>query len=402
MSSRRRLRLVDRLVLAEGPAPASALTDHLITARTRLLVLDLDRTTHLGRNMGELLGWEVGAFLTYGRDELRRMEAARTTGRLIFDRARPLASLRYLTHGARTWAGPGLYYLFFGKIAARTPSLRRLAHRAFGPDPIRVVQRVPQNALLRVLSTVPAATQRSLAERVWDRHASEQVLDRAELARLRERAPDLTVVVSSASPQVMVEVARQRLGADVAHGSTVGRINSGPAKIARLEDRFSELMRDPSVEKVGITDTGYGEDRCWVDHLTRVADVNSVHPFSPIVMEGSPVREICSAQLMTHGERERRARAPEGWADPRRVSPVRERERVFERPELERRLGDLLARAERLAAHPARYAWELDELLREARARLDLPEPVASDARPEGGAAALDPTLDPALATSRH
>ena len=35
--------------------------------------------------------------------------------------------------------------------------------------------------------------------------------------------------------------------------------------------------------KVGITDTGHGEDHCWRDHLTALVDLNSTTPFPPIV-----------------------------------------------------------------------------------------------------------------------
>jgi hypothetical protein len=367
---RRRLRLVDRVTLLQGPLPFASVAERLVTPETKLLVLDLDRTTHLGRNMGELLGWEIGAFTSYGRDELVRMEEERKTGRLIFDPRHPVQSLRYLVNGARTWAGPGLFYLFFGKIPDRSRRLRRLAYRWFGPDPVRAVQRVPQTVLLQLLTTVPDKTLRYLAERVWDRHAPDQVIEREDLERLRARAPGLRVVISSASPRVVVEVARERLGADLADGSELGRINSGPAKIARLAERFSELT-DPEVETVGVTDTGYGEDHCWVDHLTRVADVNSAHPFPPIVASSSPLAELCSAQIMTRSERRRLEEGEADWVDSRRPNPPREHTRVFEREDLERRLSDLLERAEALAAAPERNAYELAELMREARRRLE-------------------------------
>jgi hypothetical protein len=230
---------------------------------------------------------------------------------------------------------------------------------------------------------MPAKTLRRLAEVVWDRHAPDQVIQRADLERLRERAPDLSIVISSASPQVVVEVARERLGADVAEGSELGRINSGPAKIARLATRFAALT-DPRVETAGITDTGYGEDHCWVDHLTRVADINSGHPFPPIVAAGSPLVELVSAQVMTRRERRRAEAGFADWIDPRRRRAPRERTTVLERADLEACLGDLLDRAERL--DPERHAWELAELLREARHRLEgepAPSPEASSAAPQ-------------------
>lgn len=367
---RKRFRLVERVTLLGGPIPFSELANRLVTPATRLVVLDLDRTTHLGRNLGELLGWEVGALSSYGREQLARMEDGRAAGRLIFDRRRPRASLRYVIRGARTWAGPGLYYLFFGKIPDRSAHLRRLVYRWFGPDPMRVVQRVPQNALLQILSTVPDRTLRSLAERVWDRHEPDQVIDREDIEQLRARAPDVHVVISSASPRVVVDVARERLGADEAEGSVLGRINSGPAKIAHLAKRFGELG-DPTSDTVGITDTGYGEDHCWVNHLRRVADVNSEHPFPPIVASSSPVSEVFSAQLLTRGERRRLAADVPDWLDRRRPRPPRSETRVFERSELEERLSDLLEDAQRLASDLEDSAFELAELMRQARHRLE-------------------------------
>ncbi len=298
------------------------------------------------------------------------MEPERDTGRLLFDPQRPLRSLRYVVHGARTWAGPGLYYLLFGKIPARSDRMRRWTFRRFGAEPVRAVQRVPQNALLTLLADVPRATLRGLAERVWDRHLPEQVIQRAELDALRARFPGLRVIITSASPRVVVEVARDRLGADAIESSELGRINSGRAKMARLFRRFPD-MGDPEIETVGMTDTGYGEDHCWAEHLTRVVDVNSDTPFSPIVGARSPLRELHSAALITNRERAARDAGEDGWMDPRRPRPPRDGRRVLSRPELVERLGDLLAQLETLAEQPQSNAWRIASLLREARERLE-------------------------------
>src|SRR5690606_32423908 len=114
----------------------------------------------------------------FGHEELERMEAARPTGRMIFHRPRPLRSLRYLVHGARTWALPGLFYLLFGKLPAHSELLRRWTYRRFGPEPVRTVQRVPQDTLLSLLTGAPEETLRLLAERIWERHAGDQVIHR--------------------------------------------------------------------------------------------------------------------------------------------------------------------------------------------------------------------------------
>lgn len=370
MANEPRLRVVDRVVLHEGPLEFATLAERVITERTRYLILDLDRTVHLGRNMGELLGWELGALRAYGADELERMEPRRATGRLIFDVERPLGSLRYLVHGARTWAVPGLYYLLFGKIPARSDRLRAWTFRRFGAEPVRTVQRVPQNALMALLADVPEPTLRQLAERVWDRHVPDEVIRRRDVDALRARFPDLRVIITSASPRVVVEVARDRLGADEIESSAPGRINSGPAKIEHLEARFPDIL-DRDVETVGITDTGYGEDHCWSEHFTRVVDVNSDSPFSPIVSARSPVSELHSAHLMTVRERQLRDLGVLDWMDPRRPAPPREERRVIGRAELSDRLHDVYARLEELFADPDANAWPIARLLREARHRIE-------------------------------
>lgn len=363
------VRIVDTVTLHEGPLRFSELAERVITERTRFLVLDLDRTIHLGRNMGELLGWEVAALRAYGADELARMEPTRSAGRLLFDVARPLGSTRYILAGARTWAAPGLYYLFLGKLPARSDLLRAWTFRRFGPEPVRTVQRVPQETLMRIIAGVPEAQLRELAERIWDRHADDQVITREHLDRLRARYPRLRIAITSASPRAVVEVARDRLGADFAEHSEHGRINSGPAKIARLRERLPEVL-DPRSETVGITDTGYGEDHCWAEHFTRVVDANSDAPFSPLVGMRSPLREVHSAELLTRREEARRSLGDPAWLDPRRAAPPRERARTLRAAELSLVLGDLRDEAERLSADPVKNAWPLTRLLRDARRRI--------------------------------
>jgi hypothetical protein len=329
--------------------------------------------------MGELLGWELGALRAYGPDELDRMETRRSTGRLLFDARRPIGSVRYLAHGVRTWALPGLYYLLFGKIPAHHDRLSRWTFRRFGAEPVRAVQRVPQNALLSLLAVVPEPTLRGLAERVWDRHVPDQVIRREDLDALRARSPSLRVIITSASPRVVVELARDRLGADAAESSELGRINSGHAKIEHLVARFPDVHE---VETVGITDTGYGEDHCWSEHFTRVVDVNSDAPFSPIVSARSPLRELHSADVITNRERELRDAGEAGWLDPRRSLPPRAVGRVFTRGELMDRVGEILVELDALSADPVANAWRIARLLRAARTRL---EEAAAD-RALGGA----------------
>ncbi|MCK6535884.1 MAG: hypothetical protein L6Q84_23185 [Polyangiaceae bacterium] len=369
MAAARRFRLVDRLVVHEGPIQFSALAERMISARTRYLVLDLDRTLHLGRNMGELLGWELTALRAFGLDELARMEPERHTGRLLFDPSRLGGSLRYLWHGSAAWTKPGLHYFACGKLPAKNDWLRAWTYRRFGPEPVRTVQRIPQDTLFGLMAGVPAATLRLLAERVWDRHEPDQVITREDLAALRERCPGLEVVITSASPRVVVEVACARLGADHAEGSEPGRINSGPEKIARLSARFPDALR-PGVETVGITDTGYGEDHCWADHFTRVGDVNSDAPFSPFVDARSPIDSVHSALLLTRLEQRRRDAGRAGWLDPRRSEPARAERRVLSATDLSHQLAHFAAELEPLERDPIANAWPIARLARDARRAL--------------------------------
>lgn len=372
------------MVLHEGPVEFATLAERVLTSRTRYLLLDLDRTVHLGRNMGELLGWEIAALRAFGADELARMEPERHTGRLLFDTHRLGGSLRYLWHGGRAWARPGLRYLMYGKLPAHSDWLRAWTYRRFGPEPVRVVQRIPQDTLLGLMAEVPEPSLRQLAEQVWERHTPDQVIRREDLAAVRELCPDVKIVISSASPRVMVEVARDRLGADHAEWSELGRINSGSEKMTRLAARFPDAFR-PGVESVGITDTGYGEDHAWAAHLTRVADVNSDAPFPPFVPASSPLEVVHSAELLTNLERERRQ---QGWLDPRRAAPPRAVRRAFGARELGERLGELAERLEVLERDPVANAWPIARLNRDARRALEQAASPASPALAARGAAA--------------
>ncbi|MFO0554422.1 MAG: hypothetical protein U0271_38930 [Polyangiaceae bacterium] len=342
------VRLVDRLVLHGEPLSFREVCRRAVPTTARYVVLDLDRTVHLGRNMGELLGWEMCAHAGYGDAYLDELEGRRGMGRVFVARSDWLGSLRYLWLGARTWGLPGLYYLLWGKAAAHAAPLRRQAFLRFGPEPVSAVQRAPQTALLCQMASLPLATLRELALRVWHRYEPDLVVQREDIDWLRRRCPGVTIIISSASPQPMLEVAAQALGVDDVvysrveeHDGFLGapfdaswmtglpskphwlshpsqqRINAGRAKIDELLARYPDLA-DPKTESVGITDTGYGEDHSWAQLFTVVIDVNSTAPFPPIVEAGSPVRAIHSALVLTRSELQRRTPANQSYLDPRR------------------------------------------------------------------------------------
>src|SRR5699024_6780280 len=222
--------------------------------------------------------------------------------RFLLDFSHPKKLLRYLAVGGRIWALPGLFYLLFGKLANVSAPLQRASFLIFGPEPVRRVQSVPQTTLLHLLSRLPLETLRALARGVWERHGDDQVIEREDIAWLRERCPDIEIIITSASPRPVLEVAGEMLGVDHVEFSTLeehagffsaplrlGRllwrgqprriappstlhINASYAKIERLLTRYPDIT-DPATISVGMTDTGYGEDHCWAEFFTQVVDV---------------------------------------------------------------------------------------------------------------------------------
>ena len=349
-------RIVDRVSIARTPIAFRALCERAIPSDARLVVLDLDRTLHLGRNMGELLGWEISAYRGYGPSYLGDLEPHRSMGRMYLSARRPLSTLRYLLRAAGVWVWPGLYYLFWCKIAARVPWLRRWTFTRFGPEPVHAVQRLPQDVLFAQIASLPAEVVRELAARVWARYAPDQTVEREDLEWLRGRCPAARIVLSSASPNEVADVAARHLGFDDVIASAPGRINGGRAKLAELHARYPEL-RTPGAVTVGISDTGYGEDHCWTETFTHVVDVNSSSPFPPIVPATSPLRAVFSALVLTRAEKEARARGESGL-DPRR-GRLAGGDRTFEPGDLERLLASIRTATDHLAAAAGASAAEI-------------------------------------------
>ena len=352
-------RLVDRLVHHGEVASFRELCARVLTPKTRYLVLDLDRTIHLGRDLGEDLGWELCAYQGYGREHFKRIEGRQQRGKFLLDWDHPRKTARYLTRSMKIWAYPGAYYGLWGKAAAHLDWLRRRGFRHFIADPIRAAQRVPQLTLLRHLQTTSEDVLRELAERIWHRHESDQVIDREDLAWVRTQWPEVEVVLSSASPKATVEVAGEALDVDHIHYSTLEQINSGEAKVKRLQE-LCTCIDDTDVEIVGISDTSRGEDHCWAQHFTCVVDINSPTPFPAIVSSDSPLREVHSATLLTKHEQQRRAAGHAGYLDARRSKLATPQPKLeLTREDLERRLGWLLARVNTLASAPGQITGDI-------------------------------------------
>lgn len=376
--STRHARFVDRFALHGVPVDFRTLADRVVPKDARYLILDLDRTIHLGRNMGELLGWELCAHLAYGEAHMAAYAATRGPGRFSIDTRSLRGSLRFLALGIQVWALPGLFYLLWVKLAKLSQTIRKLSFRRFGPEPVRSAQSVPQTALLFQLADVPLDTVRTVMRRMWDRHECDQVITRADLDWLRSVRPGLEIVLTSASPEPVVQVAAERLGIDLVDFTSVEhagdrfatpfgpgwvarraaqpahiappsrvRINSSHTKIEGLLARFPDLA-DPATVSVGITDTGYGEDHCWSEWLTHVCDLNSDSPFSPVVGTASPLREVHSAHVLTQAEIARRVREPD-YLDPRRTPEPPGVDRTLEGASLAQALGHVLESIEREA-----------------------------------------------------
>jgi len=409
-----RIRVVDRLVVHGDPVSFRELCAGAVPPSTRYLVLDLDRTVHLARNMGELLGWEIGARKAYGAGHLEQLEGRRAPGRYLFDASRPLALSKYVLRGARCWAYPGLFYLLWGRIAGSTETSERLRFHRFGTEPYHTIQQIPSIALLHELAGTPLAVAREMAASVLARHAGDEVIGRDDIAWLRRRCPGLQIILSSASPQPVVEAAAQRLGVDACeyleievhdgrmsspfqlgrlflHARAPHRLcppslfrpNSGRAKLERLLQRYPE-MRDPNVETVGITDTWHGDDHCWADFFTRVVDINSKAPFPPLVAAQSPVRAIHSANVLTRGELRARLAGQHHYIDRRRYRHLdRSRACNLGGAEIAARIADISPVIGRLAARRAELETSLAPALgvldREERAIVDRVEAVVAD-----------------------
>jgi len=429
-------RVVKKMVIHDQLLDFRELCRRSVPTDTRYLVLDLDRTTHLGRNLGELLGWELVACKVYGIAFLESIQNTRPPGRMFLDWHRPLDALRYIGLGARMWAVPGLCYLVWGKLAARMGTLRRWTYLRFGQEPVSIVQRVPQTALMHYLTALPLETSRRLAAMIWERHAADQVIEREDMDWLRTRCPNIRIIISSASPRPVLEVAREKLGVDDILYSSLEeqngylsappsllrlsrggpprrisplrdqRVNSSYAKLEHLLERFPDLC-DPAVVTVGITDTGYGEDHCWAQYLTRVVDINSNAPFSPVIAADSPLEEIHSAAVLTRGERACRAAGDGAHQDPRRQRMFAGVTRTFTAEQLEPALGPMLDRIEVLGSryHAQRHRLSaslngMAEMFRAMDLRLEAAVAAYNDASERERERALR-TLEAYLARSK-
>lgn len=369
-------RLVDRIVL-HGETDFRSVCRQVLTPETRYVVFDLDRTIHQGRNVGERLGWEMTALEGYGRAYLAAARERTDGSRFYVKRGDALGFLRYWRAGLSRWALPGLFYFLSVKVAHNYRPSRRLLYALFGRDPVDAVQSVQRLVLLHQMAAIPAADVRELARELWRRLAPYQVILPEDIAWIRSFYPQAKLILSSASPQPVLDAARESLGFDAAFCTEIERVdgyysapvempfgigarvprrlaagywdNASERKVERMRAAFPDLGQ---VETVGFSDASHGEDHTWAEHFHKVVDVNSPTPYAPIVSGRSPLREVHSAVILPGA-----AKAPTaGWS--------------FDR----RGLEELLARETHLAdAVTSRYLTlqtSLEERGRELRERL--------------------------------
>lgn len=318
-------------VKASGKMAAYPAIRDQLTADTRYVVFDLDGTVFRNINIGERLGWEIIATLSYGDEVLRQYDRKRTDSRFLFCPRFPFRTLRYLFLGAKLWAYPGLFYLIFGKILGRLPFAQTWLRKKFGPHPITKIQDVTRIALWHHMSQLPLSSLEVMVERLWHRFSKEQVITGSLIEALRQEFPKIRFLLSSASPQPVLDLARKKLRADAAFGSVIPshlgfvaspydvrwlygcslpRLIAEPSSIwmncsgnkIRLIQHIFPDFADPLVEKVGVTDNKHHEDENWVDHFNKLIQINSPDGFQRLPKKDSPLREVFQAELYPDGD----------------------------------------------------------------------------------------------------
>ncbi|MEW5735020.1 MAG: hypothetical protein AB1921_09210 [Thermodesulfobacteriota bacterium] len=327
------MRRVDRVVVAARPLDFRSLICHVIRPDTRYLVLDLDGTFHKGLNLGVLLGWEISALQAYGLDFLLRAEERRGRGKVVWNRRDARARLRYVSRGLTRWAGPGTLYYALARAGWKHDTVRHALGRRLGPFAMDRMLSIMRLNLMHHMPQVPLHEIRELSASLWRRYAGLQVIEPGDIAWLRERFPNLVIAVSSASPDVCLDVVREKFPVhevysteiEVRNGRTSTphllhplfgrgrperiapprtlRPNAGHLKISRLLEAHPDFQ-DPDVHTVGITDTKHGEDHAFAEYFKCVADINSPDPFFPLVSAASPLADIYSARLLTRDEKQ--------------------------------------------------------------------------------------------------
>jgi len=315
-------RVVDRYVVHEGRDRLGDRLVGVLPEDAEYIVVDLDRTVHLGITIGECLGWEL-----LGDPEGPSVHAP-VDGEIgpFFTMREPLRSARGLVRGVHHWGMAGLFYAGTVRLGDRWPAWNRLMTVAIGPDYVDDVQAILRSVLMASTAGYTRGQLRAYAARAWTRWRRQLVIDPAVVEAMRRRCPRLrAVIISSASTAPTVEHAADTLGVDgyVSSAVDVYRIeedevfsapaaipswlrrgrplffsrpgavvhNSSSKKVSFLRMHYPEVFA-PGVVSVAISDNNYGEDRSWPNHFRHVIALNSRHPFSPLLEKSSPCESI--------------------------------------------------------------------------------------------------------------
>jgi len=324
MVTGQRFRAVDSYVVHGGCAPLADRIAELVPEDAEYVILDLDRTVHLGVTLGEQLGWEALTAQTDLADDAP-LEP-------FFTWRSPLRTARNLSLGLRRWGLAGAIYATTVKLGDRYEAWQRLLASRLGASYVDRVQTMLRHVLMANVAGLTREQVDRCVDRAWRRWQHRQVVTREAIEELRRRRRRLqAVVLSSASTVPTVAHAARQLGVDGYVASEVDlypdestEVYSAPAgvpvwfrrgrpkffsrpgavvhnaagnKVSLLRERYPEIFSS-SATAVGITDNNYGEDRTWSEHFTHVVALNSRHPFSPFVGGSSPCRTIQAADAV--------------------------------------------------------------------------------------------------------
>lgn len=322
-----RFRLVDRYTVYGGVRPLADRVAGLIPPEADYVVLDLDRTVHLGVTLGEVLGWEM-----LSDPDCKRPDDGRAP-EPFFAARRPVGSTINFVRGLRDWGLAGLIYAGTVRLGDRWAAWDHLLARHLGSDYVDDVQAVLRSVLMARASSYTTEQLDAFADRAWRRTLDRLVIDRDVVSGIRRHCPGLkAVILSSASTAPTVAHAAAMLGVDgfVSSGVDVYereglRLYASPAVLSRwfmlrrpeqlsrpgavfhnssigkvrlLHMHYPEVFAD-GVVSVGVSDNNFGEDRMWPDYFTHAVALNSKHPFSPFVGVRSPCRSISVVDAAT-------------------------------------------------------------------------------------------------------
>ena len=266
----RGFRLVDRYTVHEGCAPLVDRVATIVPDDAQYVVLDLDRTVHLGLTIGECLGWEILSDPTASTPVIE--------GDGYLNAGHPFRTLRRLGTGVRNWGLPGLVYAATVRLGDRWEIWHRALVARFGADYVERVQSSLRIALMTSASGFTHAELQNFAERAWQRWQHRLVITREVIAAIRRTCPRLrAVVLSSASTEPTVAQAALALevdgfvssGVDVvaltgSSGERAREVYTGPSGRPRwVRMRRPELLSRPGAVEAGGADAGvashYGE-----------------------------------------------------------------------------------------------------------------------------------------------